>query len=95
MDNNETFVVYFGFADCPWCRSVLPTLLDVADDLKIDKIYYVDVKEIRNKLDVDDEGNVRAVASSTFFKVEVGEHRVDSKKNSNRGELLPGDPAEL
>ena len=58
MDNNETFVVYFGFADCPWCRSVLPTLLDVADDLKIDKIYYVDVKEIRNKLDVDDEGNV-------------------------------------
>lgn len=61
MDNNETFVVYFGFADCPWCRSVLPTLLDVADDLDIDKIYYVDVKEIRNRLDVDDEGNIITV----------------------------------
>ena len=40
MDNNETFVVYFGFNSCPWCRSVLPILLDVASDLKLEKIYY-------------------------------------------------------
>jgi thiol-disulfide isomerase/thioredoxin len=31
MDNNDTFVVYFGFSSCPWCRSVLPTLLEVAE----------------------------------------------------------------
>lgn len=58
MDNGETFVVYFGFSSCPWCRSVLPTLLEVADELKIEKIYYVDVKDIRDKLDVDDKGNI-------------------------------------
>lgn len=58
MDNNETFVVYFGFADCPWCRSILPTFIDVLDDLDIDKVYYVDVKNIRNVLDLDDDGNV-------------------------------------
>ena len=58
MDNNDTFVVYFGFNTCPWCRSVLPTLLDVAKDLKMEKIYYVDVKEIRNVLEVDKNGNV-------------------------------------
>ena len=44
---------------------------------------------------VDEAGNVRAVAASTFFRVDVGEHRIDSKKSGNRGELLPGDPAEL
>ena len=58
MDNNETFVVYFGFNSCPWCRSVIPSLLDVAKDLKLEKIYYVDVKDIRDKLDVDEDGNI-------------------------------------
>ena len=61
MDNNETFVVYFGFAECPWCRSVLPTLIEVSEELNLDKIYYVDVSEIRDKLDVDDDGNVVVV----------------------------------
>ena len=57
MDNNDTFVVYFGFNSCPWCRSVLPTLLEVAEELNIKKIYYVDVKEIRDQMKIDDDGN--------------------------------------
>ena len=55
IEKKETFAVYFGFSDCPWCRSVLPTLIEVANDLKISKIYYVDVKEIRDVLVVEDE----------------------------------------
>lgn len=58
IENKETFVVYFGFAACPWCRSVLPTLLDVSKDLGLDKIYYVDVLEIRDTLKVDDNKEV-------------------------------------
>ncbi|MDE5538868.1 MAG: hypothetical protein K2J20_00070 [Bacilli bacterium] len=65
IKNKETFVVYFGFQDCPWCRSVLPTLIDVANDLKMNKIYYVDVKDIRDVLDVDDEGNVVVTKEGT------------------------------
>ena len=61
MDNNETFVVYFGFNSCPWCRSVLPVLLEVAKDLNLKKIYYVDVKDIRDRLDVDEDGNIITV----------------------------------
>lgn len=48
MDNKESFVVYFGFAQCPWCRSIIESLIEVADDLELDKIYYVDVKDIRD-----------------------------------------------
>ena len=44
---------------------------------------------------MDEEGTVRAVASSTFFRMEVGEHRIDAKKPGNKGELLPEDPLEL
>lgn len=65
MDNNETFIVYFGFNSCPWCRSVLPTLLEVANDLKLDKIYYVDVKDMRDRLDVNEKGKVYTVKEGT------------------------------
>lgn len=58
INNNESFAVYFGFKTCPWCRSVIPTLIDVAKDLKIDTIYYVDVLDIRDTLEVTDKGKV-------------------------------------
>ena len=38
IKNKETFVVYFGFPKCPWCRSVLPSLLDVSSDLGLEKL---------------------------------------------------------
>lgn len=58
INNKETFIVYFGFAECPWCRSVIPTLIDVASDLEVDKIYYVDIKNIRDTLGLDNNLNV-------------------------------------
>ena len=58
MDNKETFVVYFGFAKCPWCRSVLPTLIDVSKKQKLDTVYYVDIYNIRDILSVDENGSL-------------------------------------
>jgi thiol-disulfide isomerase/thioredoxin len=59
MDNNETFIVYFGFKECPWCRSVLEELISAAKDKNVEKIYYVDVKEIRDVKEIDEEGNIK------------------------------------
>ena len=53
MDNGETFVVYFGFAKCPWCRSMIENLLDLAEKNDTD-IYYVDVLDIRDIKEVQD-----------------------------------------
>lgn len=58
LDKEETFVVYFGFDSCPWCRSVLPTLVKVAKDLNVDKIYYVSVKDIRDTKEVKENGEI-------------------------------------
>ncbi|MBQ8681735.1 MAG: hypothetical protein IJ509_02365 [Bacilli bacterium] len=58
IDDGKTFAVYFGFASCPWCRSVISNLIDVSNDLKIETIYYVDVKEIRDTLKLNEDGNV-------------------------------------
>ena len=35
---NDTAIIYFGFPECPWCRNAVPVLLDVANELGIDKI---------------------------------------------------------
>ena len=54
MDQEENFAIYFGFASCPWCRSVIASLLEVAEDLKIEKIYYVDVTDISDVMVLDE-----------------------------------------
>lgn len=58
IENKETFAVYFGFAKCPWCRSVLPELIEVASDLEINEIYYVDVYDIRDVLELNKNNDV-------------------------------------
>ena len=68
IDNKETFVVYFGFALCPWCRSVLPSLIDSAAENSIDTIYYVDVLNIRDKYELDENNKaVKTVEGSEGY----------------------------
>lgn len=53
INNNESFIIYFGFAKCPWCRSMIENLLSLAKQNN-EVIYYVDVLEIRDTLEVKD-----------------------------------------
>ena len=55
---NGTGVIYFGFPECPWCRSAIAPLLNTADMVGIDKIYYFNAKEIRDQKKLDEEGKV-------------------------------------
>lgn len=41
IENKESFIVYFGDPQCPWCRSVIEQAIKSAKENKIDKIYYV------------------------------------------------------
>ena len=58
IDKDETFIVYFGFSTCPWCRSVIEELINCAKDNEVDKIYYVDIKDIRDEKELDEDGNI-------------------------------------
>jgi thiol-disulfide isomerase/thioredoxin len=71
INNKETFLVYFGFSTCPWCRSVVPTMLNVAKNLNVKKIYYVDVSDIRDTLTLDDNDNVvvNSKGSDDYYKL--------------------------
>ncbi len=41
IENKESFIVYFGDPQCPWCRSVIGQAIKSAKEYKVDKIYYV------------------------------------------------------
>lgn len=71
MEKGDTFVVYFGFASCPWCRSVLPTLFKASKELGLDTIYYVDVTGIRDTLEVNESGEVvtKERGSDAYYKL--------------------------
>ena len=42
IQNGETFYLYVGDHLCPWCRSGIEKMIEVANREKIDTIYYVD-----------------------------------------------------
>lgn len=65
IDNKETFVVYFGFASCPWCRSILNNLITAAKNNNIDKIYYVDVKNIRDTYSLNENNEAVTTVEGT------------------------------
>ncbi len=50
-----TNVIYFGWADCNWCRTALPVLLDTLKENNIDTLYYYDFKSLRNAYENGDE----------------------------------------
>lgn len=64
MDNKESFYVYFGDNECPWCRSVIETMIEVANKNNIEKIYYVKIWDgfhnevLRDTYEVDENGKI-------------------------------------
>lgn len=57
MKGKESFVLYLGFPECPWCRSVVSTFLEVVDDVGIEKVYYINIRNMRDSYEIK-EGKV-------------------------------------
>ena len=51
-------IIYFGFDECPWCRNALPVLIEAANEKEVEKIYYYDIKDIRDTLTLNEDGTV-------------------------------------
>ena len=71
IKEKETFLVYFGFKECPWCRSILEQLTKASIDLSIAKIYYVDVTGIRDVKELDEDNNIITKEKGTEAYLEL------------------------
>lgn len=71
INNKETFYVYFGDTQCPWCRSVIEKAIEIAKDYNVKKIYYVKIWDddhneiLRDVKQVNDNGEVEEVSAGT------------------------------
>ena len=68
-ENKETFIVYFGFNKCPWCRSMVENLVDLSIENNMD-IYYVDVLDIRDTIEVV-EGNLKTTKDGDEYYMKL------------------------
>ena len=50
-----TGVIYFGFPQCPWCRSLVPYLEEVGEKYGLDEIYYLNIREIRDTYKIENK----------------------------------------
>ena len=96
IDNKETFIVYFGFSTCPWCRSIIEELIRCAKDSNVDKIYYVDVLDIRDKKEINDAGEIETNKKGTKGYMELIEKMSDvlseyTTTDENDEEVLLGE----
>ncbi len=62
---NGTGIIYLGFPDCPWCRSMLPILLRTLNNVNIDKLYYLNIGSIRDTLVLDENNKVEVKEEGT------------------------------
>ena len=53
--NEGTGVIYFGFPQCPWCRSLVPYLEEIGEQYGLDQIYYLNIREIRDSYKVEEK----------------------------------------
>ena len=66
-----TGIIYFGFADCPWCRTLLPVLFKTLDNMSIERLYYLNIGSIRDTLVLNDKNKVEVKEEGTqgYYKI--------------------------
>lgn len=89
---NGTGIIYFGYPECPWCRTAITVLFESARDYGIDTIYYMNLKDERDYLEVkndkivykkDDDGN-KLKGSKDYFQLldalseELDDYKIES-----------------
>ena len=52
--NKETFVAVLGFPECPLWQALMPEVNTVAKQLKLENIYYCNIKDSRDNLESSD-----------------------------------------
>ena len=57
--NSGRGLIFFAFPTCPWCRQASPILVDLALEMKLDAINYIDMLEVRSLWEVQDGNAVK------------------------------------
>lgn len=99
-----TGIVFLGFSECSWCQAYAPILNDVAKEVGIEKIYYLDIRKdrsdntteyqaiieiLRDHLDLDNEGNPRVFVPDVSVVNNGAIVGHDNETSTISGEITP------
>ena len=60
-----TGIIYFGFPECPWCRSIIETFLDVCKETGVTKVYYLNNRDERDERELAEDGSIKVTKEGT------------------------------
>lgn len=66
-----TGVLYFGFPECPWCRTAIPVLLETMASKKQENLYYFNALSIRDKKELNEDGTIVTTQEGTKAYYEI------------------------
>ncbi len=68
--DSKKAIIYVGANWCPWCRNMVSPMLDVANELEVDTIYYLELDDDKSNYEVKD-GEVQKVnnGSESYYKL--------------------------
>ena len=52
---NGSGVIYLGYPECPWCRSMVSVLMEAANNTNISTIYYLNMHDVRDEYELSDD----------------------------------------
>lgn len=58
---NGSGVIYLGYPECPWCRSMVSVLMEAANNTNISTIYYLNMHDVRDEYELLDNNEVKLV----------------------------------
>lgn len=58
-------VIFLGYPSCPWCRNAVPVLLEAANEVGIETVYYMNMKNERDEFKVAEDGTLEVVKEGT------------------------------
>ena len=58
-------VIYFGHPENPWCRLIVPVLIEAMENTDLDEIYYFDADDIRDIKELDANGKINILKEGT------------------------------
>lgn len=71
-------IVVFGFKACPWCQAVIPYINEVAKAKNFEKVYYVDIKDMRDNPSSSDHERYLTIKEKLAGVVDETKDRINA-----------------
>lgn len=66
LEDKDSFTLVMGFPECPWCQAIMPVINDVAKENNCKKVYYLNIKDIRDNEESSGHSDYLQLANNYF-----------------------------